>query len=144
MMEDMEDERYARELFAILTNPHPAGIDPEDPYGLPEDGIDRYSCFGRDVWVQSVKVADGQYGAELAVEFGLALPSDPDVLKVPPRGGVRLPFDAQWRELSGYLQKGSLLKRPVLTVGSESVWPWQTCGSRGWVPWRASARWSPP
>lgn len=104
MMEGMEDEHYARRLFAILTNPHPAGIDPEDPYGLAEDGIDRYDGFGRDVWVESLEVVDGQYGAELVVEFGLALPTEPDLLEVPQHGAARLPVDAQWRELSGYRQ----------------------------------------
>lgn len=100
----MEDEAFVQGLLVILTNPHPGGIDPGDPYGLAEDRIDRYDGFGRDVWVESLKVADGQHGAELVVEFGLAPPSEPDFLDVPSSGAVRLPFDAQWRELSGYLE----------------------------------------
>ena len=100
----MEDEAYARRLFAILTNPHPTGIDPDDPYGQADDGIDRYDGFGRDVWVASVEVADGEHGAELVVEFGLALPPDPDLQGVPERGTHRVPFDAEWRELSGYAE----------------------------------------
>ena len=41
----MEDEEYARELFAILTRPlHPD--DPVDAYGTGPDGIDRYDGFG--------------------------------------------------------------------------------------------------
>lgn len=103
-MDGVKDEVFVQGLLMILTNPHPAGIDSGGPYGLAEDGIDRYDGFGRDVWVDSLKVVDGQQGAELMVEFGLALPSEPDFLDVPPSGTVRLPFDAQWRELSGYLE----------------------------------------
>jgi hypothetical protein len=98
----MEDEAYARRLSAILTNQHPAGIDPDDPYGQADDGIDRYDGFGRDVWIASVVVGDGEHGAELLVEFGLAPPSGPDWRSVPQQGTLRLPFDAAWRELSGY------------------------------------------
>jgi hypothetical protein len=102
-MGDMQDVAYARRLFAILTNPHPTGVDPDDPYGQADDGIDRYDGFGRDVWVESLEVAEGEYGAELLVEFGLALPSGPYWQGVPPHGSLRLPFDAEWRELSGYV-----------------------------------------
>ena len=98
----MEDEAYARRLFAMLTNPDPTGIDPDDPYGAADDGIDRYDGFGRDVWVESMEIAGGEHGAELVVEFGLALPPDPDLQGVPQRGTHRVPFDAEWRELSGY------------------------------------------
>lgn len=98
----MEDEPYARRLFAILTNPHPTGIDPADPYGQADDGIDRYDGFGRDVRVESVAVAEGEHGSELLVEFGLAVPSGPDLLGFQQRGTLRLAFDAEWRELSGY------------------------------------------
>ena len=59
MTKGMEDAAFAAGLLAILTNPHPAGIDPDDPYGQSEDGIDRYDGFGRDVWVESLEVADG-------------------------------------------------------------------------------------
>jgi len=103
MMGDMEDVAYARRLFAILTNPHPTGVDPDDPYGQADDGIDRYDGFGRDVWVESLEVADGEYGAELLVEFGLGLPPSWDWGSVPQRGSLRLPFDAEWRELCGYV-----------------------------------------
>ena len=98
----MEDDEYARKLFAILTNTHPTGIDPSDPYGQADDGIDRYTGFGRDVWVTSVEVVDDEHGAELLVEFKLAVPSDPRWRSLPRRGTVRLPCDAEWRELSGY------------------------------------------
>jgi len=103
-MGDMEDDAYARRLFAILTNRHPTGVDPEDPYGQADDGIDRYDGFGRDVWVESVAVAHGEHGAELVVEFGLVLPSEPDLRGVPQGGTHRVPFDAEWRELSGYAE----------------------------------------
>lgn len=118
-MEGMKDEAFVQELLAILTNPHPRGTDPGDPYGLAEDGIDRYDGFGRDVWVESLKVADGQHGAELIVEFGLELSSEPDFLSVPPSGAVRLPFDAQWRELSGYLAPAAYA--PVVAREVESA-----------------------
>ena len=98
----MQDVAYARSLFAILTNPHPTGVDPDDPYGQADDGIDRYDGFGRDVWVESLEVAEGEHGAELLVGFGLALPSLPDWQGGPLRGSLRLPFDGEWRELSGY------------------------------------------
>jgi hypothetical protein len=58
MMGDVQDVAYARRLFAILTNPHPTGVDPDDPYGQADDGIDRYDGFGRDVWVKSLEVAE--------------------------------------------------------------------------------------
>lgn len=102
MMCGMQDLAYARRLFAILTHPHPAGVDPDDTDGRPDDGIDRYDGFGRDVWVESVEVVKGEYGAELLVEFGLALAPGAEWTGVPPRGLLRLPFDAEWRELSGY------------------------------------------
>ena len=102
MMVVMEDEAYARRLFAILTNPHPTGVDPADPYGQADDRIDRYDGFGRDVWVESVAVAKGEHGSELLITFGLAVSSDPELLGVQQRGALRLAFDAEWRELSGY------------------------------------------
>lgn len=102
MMDGMDDQSYARRLFAILANPHPTGVDPEDPYGQTDDGIDRHDGFGRDVWVESVKVVDGEHGAELEVEFGLAPASSPELGEVPPRGTLRLPMDTEWRQLSGY------------------------------------------
>jgi hypothetical protein len=98
----VNDEAYARELQAILTNQHPRGIDPNDPYGQAADGIDRYDGFGRDVWVESLKVVQGEYGAELEVNFGLAVPEDSAVSAMSSQGSVRVPFDREWRRLSGY------------------------------------------
>ena len=69
MMGDMEDQAYARRLFAILTNPHPTGIDPDDPYGAADDGIDRYDGFGRDVWVASVEVVGDKVPASIGGPF---------------------------------------------------------------------------
>jgi hypothetical protein len=101
-MAAMDDQAYAERLFAILTNPDPTGVDPDDPYRQAEDGIDRYGGFGRDVWVESVGAADGPHGAELVVEFGLELRPRPDLEGVPRVGTVLLPLDARWRELGGY------------------------------------------
>lgn len=98
----MNDKVYARELLAILTNPDPTGIDPEDPYGRADDGIDRYDGFGRDVWVEELTVVDGDHGAELQVGFALAVPADPVWHGMATRGSVRLPFDSDWRKLCGY------------------------------------------
>jgi hypothetical protein len=41
--------------------------------------------------VESVEVADGEHGVELVVEFGLALPPDPDLRDIPQRGTHRVP-----------------------------------------------------
>lgn len=98
----MQEEAYAETLFAILTNPHPAGIDPDDPYGRSDDGIDRHDGFGRDYWVESLEIVDGEHGTELLVGFGLGVPTGADGQGVPPHGSLRLPFDAEWRDLSGY------------------------------------------
>lgn len=97
----MSDEEYVATLLAILTNPAPTGIDPADPYGRADDGIDRYDGFGRDVRVSGIKVVAGPYGDELEVSFILNLPADdPDWDGVPERGSTRVPFDAEWRRLS--------------------------------------------
>lgn len=98
----MEDEAYVSVLLAVLTNPNPAGISPNDPYGQADDGIDRYDGFGRDVWVESMEVTAGDHGAELMVVFGLAVPEEPALQGIADRGSVRLPFDREWRQLSGY------------------------------------------
>ena len=98
----MEDEEYARALFAILTNPSPTGLDPNDPYCRADDGIDRCDGFGRDAWVEYIEVTDGEHGAELVVGFGMAVPPAPAWRGMPHRGSVRLTFDEQWRRLSGY------------------------------------------
>jgi len=98
----MKDEEYVRELLAILTNPRPTGINPNDPYGQADDGIDRYNGFGRDVRVVSIDVVRGEHGLELEVAFGLAVPRDKALRDMPDRGSVRVPFDRYWRRLSGY------------------------------------------
>ena len=95
------DEDYVATLLAIVTNPAPTGIDPDDPYGQADDGIDRYDGFGRDVRVVSLRVVDGPYGNELEVSFALDLPTDdPSWNGVPTSGSTRVPFDAEWRRLS--------------------------------------------
>lgn len=49
-----------------------------------------------------MQVVAGPYGDELEVSFALVLPEgDPDWDGVPDHGSTRLPFDAQWRRLSG-------------------------------------------
>lgn len=106
-MTEHEDEAYARELFAILSNPNPTGIDPDDPYGQADDGIDRYDGFGRDVWVKSVTVADGEHGSQLVVELQLAPSAELDMVEEESCGPLRLPLDAEWRELSGYADPAS-------------------------------------
>lgn len=98
----MDDADYVRTLETILTNPRPTGIDPDDPYGRADDGIDRYDGFGRDVLVKSLRVEGGEHGAQLVVEFGLALPRGRRWKRFPAEGIVRLPFDREWRHLSGY------------------------------------------
>jgi len=94
----MEDAPYARALLAILTNPTPQGIDPADPYGQADDGIDRYDGFGRDVRVTSLEVVDGDHGDELEAQFELVEAPAP----IPTLAAVRVPFDRRWRELSGF------------------------------------------
>jgi hypothetical protein len=98
----MDDEAYAAAMLAILANPNPAGIDPDDPYGRADDGIDRFDGFGRDVWVASVALTHGDHGAELDVAFALAVPDDLAAEGMPSRGSVRVPVEVEWRELSGY------------------------------------------
>lgn len=99
----MSDEEYVSALLAILTNPAPTGIDGADPYGQADDGIDRYDGFGRDVVVSGLQVVGGPYGAELEVSYLLRLPAgDPDWDGVPERGSTRVPFDGEWRRLSGF------------------------------------------
>ena len=99
----MSDEEYVATLLAILTNPAPSGIDSADPYRLADDGIDRYDGFGRDVQVLALRVVDGPCGDELEVSFVLRLPpGDPEWDDVPEHGSTRMPFDAEWRRLSGF------------------------------------------
>ncbi len=103
----MDDEEYAAAMLATLADPNPTGIDPEDPYGRADDGIDRYDGFGRGVWVESVQLTRGDHGAELEVGFALDLPEDLAAEGMPSRGSVRVPVDQEWRELSGYQEPGS-------------------------------------
>lgn len=99
----VDDDAYVERLLAILTNPHPTGIDPADPYGQADDGIDRYDGFGRDVRVEAISVADGEHGAEIVVGFELRVPWRWRLRRSPRQGTVRLPLDREWLELSGYL-----------------------------------------
>lgn len=102
MAKAAEMAAYVARLLAILTNPNPTGIAPDDPYGQADDGIDRSNGFGRDVWVESLQVVDGEHGAELEVTFGLALPPDDTWRTVPDKGVGRVLLEREWRELSGY------------------------------------------
>jgi hypothetical protein len=115
----MSDEEYVATLLAILTNPAPTGIDPADPYGRADDGIDRYDGFGRDVIVVSLRVVDGQYGEELEVSFVLRLPvGDPEWDGVPEQGVTRVPFDAEWRRLSEFDDPAAYAPQVALRVSS--------------------------
>jgi hypothetical protein len=95
------DEAFVGELLAILTNPEPTSIASDDPYGRADDGIDRYDGFGRDIWVESLRVVDNEYGPELEVTVGLAVPTD-EAERIPSRAVARVPFEREWRRLSGY------------------------------------------
>ena len=107
-MSHVDDEEYAAQLLAILTNPPPAVVHPVvgagDPHRQAEDGIDRHDGFGRDVWVESATVVDGPHGAEVVIGFGLDIPAGRGLDDVPRTGSLRLPVDATWRELSGYAE----------------------------------------
>jgi hypothetical protein len=98
----MDDEAYVQQLFEILTNPSPTGIDPGDPYGQADDGIDRYDGFGTDVRVTSARVVRGEHAPLMEIGFVLDLPADPDLAGVPETGSFLLAVDAEWRRLSGY------------------------------------------
>lgn len=102
----MVDEEYVRVLLDILTNPAPSGIDPADPYGQADDGIDRYDGFSRDVTVTGLRIVEGPHGDELEVGFAWALPPEPDPewVGVPEHGVARVPFDEEWRRLSGFTE----------------------------------------
>lgn len=115
----MVDEEYLAALLSILTNPAPTGIDPEDPYGQADDGIDRYDGFGRDVTVTGLRVVDGPYGDELEVAFRLMLPvSDGEWDGLPDRGVGRMPFEEHWRELSGFAEPAAYAPE----VASKVMW----------------------
>jgi hypothetical protein len=96
----MDDDRYVAGLFAILTDPNPPGVDPDDPYRQSSDGVDRYDGFGTEVRVESITRVPGRYGEELEVGFVLDVP--PDETRVPARGSLRVLFDGEWRRLNGY------------------------------------------
>jgi hypothetical protein len=55
-----DDRAFVARLLAILTNREPTGIAPDDPYGRADDGIDRWNGFGREIWVESLQVVDGE------------------------------------------------------------------------------------
>lgn len=142
----MSDEEYVATLLAILTNPAPTGIDPADPYGRADDGIDRYDGFGRDVRVSGLQVVAGPYGDELEVSFVLSLPAgDPDWVGVPERGSTRVPFDAEWRRLSEFVDPAAYAPQVASRVeraARDHATRHQHGGRRDRVrtEWRARAR----
>lgn len=142
----MSDEEYVATLLAILTNPAPTGIDPADPYGQADDGIDRYDGFGRDVKVLGLRVVGGLYGDELEVSFVLRLPAgDPDWEGVPENGATRVPFDAEWRRLSEFGDPAAYAPRVASRVqfaAREHALQHQHGGrgARTRAEWRAAAR----
>jgi hypothetical protein len=95
------DDAFVATLLAIVTNPVPTGIAADDAYGRADDGIDRWNGFGREIWVESLEVVDGEYGPELEVTVGLAVPAD-ETSRIPSRAVTRVPFEREWRRLSGY------------------------------------------
>jgi hypothetical protein len=113
----MDDYAYGAALLEILANPDPSGIDPADPNGRADDGIDRYNGFGRDEVVDSVELVEGEFGAELEVAFVLDLPDDLRAQGMARRGSVRVPVDREWRELSGYQEPSAYA--PVVAVQVE-------------------------
>ncbi len=94
----MDDEEYAAALLAILT-PHPTGVDPADPYGTADDGIDRHDGFGHTVVVESAVVVPGEHGPEVELAFALR---GPRPAGTPDAGTVTVPVEREWRRLSGY------------------------------------------
>ena len=142
----MSDEEYVATLLAILTNPAPTGIDPADPYGSADDGIDRSGGFGRDVRVSGLRVVAGSYGDELEVSFMLSLPTgDPDWVGVPEAGATRVPFDAEWRRLSEFVDPGAYapeVATRVMWAARDHATRHQHGGrrERARTEWRARAR----
>jgi hypothetical protein len=96
-----DDEAFVARLLAILTNPEATGFAPNDPYVRADDGIDRSDGFGREIWVEWLEVVDGEHGPELAVTVGLAVPAE-ETERIPVRTVTRVPFERDWRRLSGY------------------------------------------
>jgi hypothetical protein len=101
MAEGAEEDAFVERLLAIVAKREATGLAGDDPYGQSDDGIDTWHGFGRDIWVESLQVVDGEYGAELEVTVGLAVPSD-EAHRVPARTVARVPFERTWRQLSGY------------------------------------------
>jgi hypothetical protein len=92
----MDDEEYARELFEILTRT----ADPDlAPHRLGPDWIDRSGGFGTDLRVTSIDVVPGEHGSQIDVGFALDLPAEFDL---PEAASLLLPFDQEWREISGF------------------------------------------
>jgi hypothetical protein len=109
----MEDEAYARELFAILTRP----LDPDEPvdsYGTGSDRIDRHGGFGTEVKVTSIDVVPGPYGAQIEIGFALEVP---DGVDVPAEGSFLLPVDREWREAQGCVTPA--LYAPLIATQTE-------------------------
>ncbi|MDO7867199.1 hypothetical protein [Nocardioides jiangxiensis] len=121
----MDDPAYAAELIRILTNPHPTGIRPDDPYGQADDGIDRYSGFGRDVVVTGGRVVGGEYGSELEIDFVIRPDGEPEIAD---RGRVSL--DAGWRELSGYADPSAYAPRVAREVERAARETWRRHSGR--------------
>ncbi|TCJ28079.1 hypothetical protein [Nocardioides jejuensis] len=131
----MDDEAYAAELLRILSNPEPTGIDPDDPYGRADDGIDRYSGFGRDVVVTGGRLVSGSYGAEVEVDFVIRPDGEPEIAD-----RARVSADAQWRALSGYAEPSAYAPLAAREVerAAQSTW------SRRRGEWQRHARAVPP
>ncbi|WP_028660568.1 hypothetical protein [Nocardioides insulae] len=137
----MDDDTYRQELEAILTNPHPTGIDPDDPYGRAEDGIDRYDGYGRDVIVGHLTLTDGEHGTELVVAYTHDLPSSPPLRGRPSGGFVHLPFDPEWRDLSGYAEPATYAPSVASKVMSAARQQWERHGpGRDWAAEREQMR----
>lgn len=94
----MDDAEYARQLEEILTAPPGPEM---TPGGLGDDGIDRCDGFGTVVKVSSIAVVPGDHGSQIDVTFVLDLPGHIDVPRV---GSLLLPFEAEWREVSGFAE----------------------------------------
>lgn len=106
----MEDQAYARELFAILTGPPDPSV---PPGGLQPDWIDRHSGFGTEIRVSSIDVVPGLHGVQIEVGFVLEVPEGRDV---PPEGSFLLPVDREWRELSGFAEPEDYAPRVASAV----------------------------